>query len=485
MNCCESNPFNVFQGKLVIAMVGLPARGKSYLSQSIVRYMNYLGCPTRIFNAGNLRRREGLAGTNASFFDQNNREANETREKLAMECLDEAIRWIQRSKSGCSIGILDATNTTIARRKKVVERINEAYKLDPSIMLLFVESLADDQDLLENNYSMKLANDDYKGKDPKQALEDFRKRVKMYESIYEPLSDELDGNSVRYIKLLNAGEKLVTKNIEGFLLRRVQRVLGSVHLWPRTIWVVLVGETEHDLKGILGGDPFLSEAGLEYTEGLRELIAEREKQCDTTHGESGVGKLVIYTGTSKRYIQSAKILYSERKGKTAPCTSSSRANLSSFHIPERRVLTLGTANDVNAGLLDSLSQEERETRFPQEVAARQADKLNYRYPGTGGESYQDLISRCGEIVCMLEQSRGNSLLICDRAVFRVVSAYFCGKTIDEIPHMDVKKGVLELSRNERGFSATEFDVSAGRATTSHGPGTVLNDNYSIRSKNTA
>jgi len=119
-------------------------------------------------------------------------------------------------------------------------------------------------------------------------------------------------------------------------------------------------------------------------------------------------------------------------------------------------------------------RKKEKKKFPKEVAARKADKLNYRYPGTSGESYQDLISRCGELVCMLEQSRGNSLVICDRAIFRVVSAYFCGQTIDEIPHMCVNKGVLELSRSEKGFSATEFDVGAGRATTSHGPGTVLN-----------
>ncbi|EXJ93298.1 6-phosphofructo-2-kinase [Capronia coronata CBS 617.96] len=42
--------------KLVIIMVGLPARGKSYITKKIARYLNWLQHPTRIFNVGDRRR---------------------------------------------------------------------------------------------------------------------------------------------------------------------------------------------------------------------------------------------------------------------------------------------------------------------------------------------------------------------------------------------------------------------------------------------
>ena len=42
--------------KLVIVMVGLPARGKSYITKKLARYLNWLQHDTEIFNVGERRR---------------------------------------------------------------------------------------------------------------------------------------------------------------------------------------------------------------------------------------------------------------------------------------------------------------------------------------------------------------------------------------------------------------------------------------------
>ena len=44
------------QIKLVLVMVGLPARGKTHIARRAARYLTWLGYRTRVFNVGNYRR---------------------------------------------------------------------------------------------------------------------------------------------------------------------------------------------------------------------------------------------------------------------------------------------------------------------------------------------------------------------------------------------------------------------------------------------
>jgi broad specificity phosphatase PhoE len=187
-----TNPHHIMSDRVVIAMVGLPARGKSYISKAIVRYLSFLGCPACLFNAGNKRRKEGAAGVDANFFDASNLDAKAQRERMAMETLDELLEWLHsqtQPESGCACGIFDATNTTQARREKVRQRI---AREQPPVRLIFVESICDDMVVLENNYRMKLSNDDYKGIEPEDALRDFKERVRQYEAVYERVDDDLE-----------------------------------------------------------------------------------------------------------------------------------------------------------------------------------------------------------------------------------------------------------------------------------------------------
>ena len=45
----------------VICMVGLPARGKTYIAKKLARYLNWIGINTRVFNVGEYRRQATTA----------------------------------------------------------------------------------------------------------------------------------------------------------------------------------------------------------------------------------------------------------------------------------------------------------------------------------------------------------------------------------------------------------------------------------------
>jgi 6-phosphofructo-2-kinase len=48
---------------------------------------------------------------------------------------------------------------------------------------------------------LKLFGPDYKNQDPTKALEDFKERVKAYESAYEPLGKWEEDNDLQYIQV--------------------------------------------------------------------------------------------------------------------------------------------------------------------------------------------------------------------------------------------------------------------------------------------
>jgi predicted kinase len=129
--------------KLVIVMVGLPARGKTHLARKVARYLNWLGVDTRVFNVGQYRRRRLGAQQPHDFFDPRNEEGEKKRLHMAIAALDDMIEWLI---SGGYVGIFDATNTTKSRRKLIRSRCNQE-----NLEVMFLESICDDPAIIEAN----------------------------------------------------------------------------------------------------------------------------------------------------------------------------------------------------------------------------------------------------------------------------------------------------------------------------------------------
>jgi 6-phosphofructo-2-kinase len=184
--------------KLVIIMVGLPARGKSYITKKIQRYLSWQQHNSRIFNVGN-RRRIAVGGAHqpppreeqsdgdtpmraatillnglglvseptaldlngcepsavsadimdqsAKFFDPKNQAASKLRERVALDTLNELLHYLLHE--GGAVGILDATNSTLHRRKTLVRLIRER---EPKLGILFIESICHDRNVSPEAY---------------------------------------------------------------------------------------------------------------------------------------------------------------------------------------------------------------------------------------------------------------------------------------------------------------------------------------------
>ena len=173
--------------KLVICMVGLPARGKSWAARRLEHFLS-VECKgqARVFNVGNMRRAASTVDgrESADFFDATNRSAADKRERMARTVLENLLDWLA-SSSDARIGIFDATNTTEERRAYVLRRCAHA-----GVDVLFVENSVTDPKILRDNLVTKISTcPDYQGVDNKTASRDFQERIRRYEQVYCRIRD--------------------------------------------------------------------------------------------------------------------------------------------------------------------------------------------------------------------------------------------------------------------------------------------------------
>ncbi|KAJ2907717.1 6-phosphofructo-2-kinase, partial [Coemansia aciculifera] len=298
--------------KLVVVMVGLPARGKSYIVKKLKRYLSWLGFQTKIFNVGDRRRlagstdehehgptpaRQGVGNDastcadcdsasamdkglrtpscthcatrhSSSFFDPDNAKAKQIREQVALDVFEDLLRWLQ---AGGQIAIHDATNSTIERRSALISRL----KSETDVNLLFVESICTDKDIINRNIKLKTQSPDYVGIDPEVAESDFRARLRNYERAYRTIGAAEEKLNVQYCKIIDVGKKVIAYNIQGFLESQVVFYLMNMNLESRVIYVTRHGESEDNAAGRIGGDASLAPNGMKYAKALSRFIDRR------------------------------------------------------------------------------------------------------------------------------------------------------------------------------------------------------------------
>ncbi|MCJ1411063.1 Fructose-2,6-bisphosphatase [Ptychographa xylographoides] len=382
--------------RIAVVMVGLPARGKSLIAQKVVRYLAWLSIPAKTFNVGNYRRADTPQPT-ADFFDTKNTEGERLRHAAAEAAVSDMIKWFEEGHG--IVAILDATNSTQARRRWVHERCEAE-----NIQTLYVESKCDDEALIMSNIlEVKTTSPDYKGQDPDVAAQDFRNRIRNYEKVYETINE--NEKDLTYVKLIDVGKHVIINQIKDYLQSRVVYYLMNLHIKPRSIWLSRHGESEYNLEGKIGGDANISPGGELYARTLPSLV-------DKSVGDDR--KLTIWTSTLKRTIQTARFL-----------ADSPRVDSK---------LEWKALDELDSGVCDGLTYEEISNMYPEDFAARDDDKYNYRY--RGGESYRDVVIRLEPIIMELERSE-NVIIVTHQAVLRCIYAYYMNVPQEKSPWMEV------------------------------------------------
>jgi broad specificity phosphatase PhoE/predicted kinase len=394
-----------------LVMVGLPARGKTYVARKILRYLNWLGHPTRLFNVGNYRRQQFGPLQSHDFFDPRNPAGVKQRTEAALMALEDMLFWFD---NGGEVAIYDATNSTHERRKLILDRCEAR-----GVRVIFVESSCDEATVEANVRATKLDSPDYVGVDPDAAVADFRARIEHYASVYEPV-DESEGS---YIKLIDVGRQVIVNRITGYLPSRLVSFLVNLHNVPRPVWLTRHGQAEFNVLERIGGNTHLSPGGRKYAANLKHYYDERI---------APYGEIEVWTSTLVRTQETAEIL-------------------------GKKPLQWRALNEIEAGVCDGLTYAEIKERLPDEWRGRKRDKLGYRYPQ--GESYMDVIQRVEPVVLELERQKRPVLIISHQAVLRAIYGYLMGHELDQIPHLSVPlHTVLEFAPKPYGSAEQRFPL---------------------------
>jgi len=399
--------------RLVIVMVGLPARGKSYTARRIERYLSWLGYRTRVFNVGQYRRVRVGAQVPHGFFDPHNPEGEELRRQVALEALNDMVEWLATTGH---VGIYDATNSTVERRRMVRTRCEQS-----GFQVLFIEISCDDPAIIENNIrNTKLSSPDYENMPEDEAVRDFRRRIEHYERIYQPVRD----SEGAYLRVSAAGQTVTVSHVDGYLAGRLVFFLMNLHLTDRPIFLTRHGESMYNVTGRLGGDADLSPAGERYAQVLADFLDTRY------HGRDDI---VVWTSSLQRAVQTAGFL-------------------------NRRSLQWRALDEINAGVCDGMTYEQIKHEMPGEYEARSNDKYRYRYPR--GESYQDVIARLDTVIIELERTRTPVLVIAHQAVLRAIYAYFHNISPEQCTRLPIPlHRVLELRPHAYGCQEVRLSLA--------------------------
>ncbi|MBN2398472.1 MAG: histidine phosphatase family protein [Deltaproteobacteria bacterium] len=399
--------------KLYIVMVGLPARGKSTIATKIKEGLQNDYVKIRIFNNGDLRRKLIPNNTSfAEFYDPRNKEGVALRENISLVNLRRAKRYLAGKGN---VAILDATNASRTRRERMLSHLNDHP-------VLFIECINNDNEILEANIQRKAELPEFSHLTPEEAVENFKKRIAYYVSIYTPLKREPN-----FIRIDSLCKKVVQEEISETIPYYEQIRDFMVADTVRHLYLVRHGETYFNLENRIGGNSELTRNGILQAGVLARYFSKKEIP-------------LIFTSDTKRTIRTAEPI----KALQRRCT----------------VIPLPEFNEIDGGVCECMSYEEIRETMPHVYKARKKDKYHYVYPeGEGYATMRERIGRGINKVLYLSDTSRNIMIIGHRATNRMILSHFIFRREEDVPYIYIPQDqyyYISIAQNKKLFQLKRY-----------------------------
>ncbi|MFH1351710.1 MAG: 6-phosphofructo-2-kinase/fructose-2,6-bisphosphatase [Pseudomonadota bacterium] len=399
--------------KLYIAMVGLPARGKSTVATKLKENLMFDSIKTRIFNNGELRRKTISSNTSyAGFFDPKNKEGVAIRERIAHINMEKARNYL---KKGGDVAILDATNVSPKRREKIQSFLNDQP-------ILFIECINNDEEILEASIIRKIDMIEFGHLTEEEAIQSFKKRIAYYQSIHRPLQDESS-----FIKLDSLNNKIIQEEKSEDIPYHEQIRDFLVTDTVKNLFLIRHGETCFNQEDRIGGDSDLTENGWVQARALATYFRNKNMP-------------LIFTSQKKRTIQTAEPIRDMQKD----CT----------------IIPLDEFNEIDSGICEGMSYDEIRRKLPHVYFSRKKDKYNYAYPdGEGYLSMEERMVRGIKKALYLSNPSDNIMIIGHRAVNRMILSHFLFRRKEDVPYIYIPQDkfyYISATQNRKLFQLKRY-----------------------------
>ncbi|EFE39900.1 hypothetical protein TRV_05412 [Trichophyton verrucosum HKI 0517] len=262
---------------------------------------------------------------------------------------------------------------------------------------------------------------EYVGWDSQVAVKDYLARI----SARIPLFETMQEQELNYIKMFNAGEKMMINNRGfGYLHHRIVFYLLNLHIKNRRTYFVRAGtSTESDSYK---ADSSLSSKGEDYARKMTDTLMkhrEEERKVLLEQGEPDpqLRPLIIWSSTRRRSIETAQFL-----------------RLQGYKVRHRSQMS-----QLNPGVCEKMSEEQIRKEYPDEVEMHDLDPYHHRYPRA--ESYHDLAVRLEPVILELEREQNDLLIIAHESVLRVLYGYLMACNSADIPFLSFPRDqIIEI-----------------------------------------
>jgi len=422
----NSIPLSIFPiatDKFCFAFCGMPGRGKTHIARRLARYLEFFwSVPVGIFNVAEYRRRHYGFVRDAEWFDATNEEAIRVRNECNEMALQDLGAFLDKHENG--VAILDSTNSSSSRRKRVNDEV-----LATGATLLWIEVSSESTTFLNQQVrEFAETSPDYKDVENEVAEADYRARLSKYMQSYEALGSESEVETKwSYFKCDHSRHHFTSHRVRGHLPLKVVHFIMNLRNSSHAFFLSRHGQSEYNAIGRIGGDSGISELGLAYARNLADFC-ESTITRDPVTGQEVAARL--WTSSMRRTKETAQFI------KQKPMKIKDEEDPSiEYEWIQMRPRTWHHLDELFAGSCDGMTYKEIERKYPDEFALRQKDKLAYRYPR--GESYLDVIARLEPIILEMERHREPLLVVAHQAVLRIVYAFYTGISRAEAPYVSI------------------------------------------------